>query len=113
MTDAEHPRHDLDDELTSPVRFSITAALAGGERVEFGFVRDVVEVSDSVLSKQIARLETAGVVEVHKGYVGKRPRTWLSITPEGAARYEQHVGALQAVIATAADTSARRKAGKK
>lgn len=112
MTEADHPRHDLDDELTSPVRFSITAALAGGERVEFGFIRDAVEVSDSVLSKQVTRLEAAGVVEVHKGYVGKRPRTWLSITPEGADRYARHVGALQAVIATAAETSSMLKTGK-
>lgn len=100
MTTPEHPRHKLDDELASPVRFSIVAALAGGERVEFGFVRDVLQVSDSALSKQVTRLETAGIVTVHKGYVGKRPRTWLSISDEGTDRYQRHVAALQAVIAT-------------
>lgn len=97
---AEHPRYGLDDELASPVRFSIVAALAGGERVEFRFLRDALQVSDSALSKQIARLETAELIEVHKGYVGKRPRTWLSISSGGADRYKRHVAALQAVIAT-------------
>ena len=100
-----HPRHDLDGELTSPVRFSIVAALANGERAEFSFVRDAIDVSDSVLSKQVSRLEAAELIEVHKGYVGKRPRTWLSITTEGANRYQQHVRALHAVIATVAATS--------
>jgi len=93
-----HPRHDLDSELLGAVRFSIVAALAGGERVEFKFLKEALGVSDSVLSKQISRLEEAEMLEVHKGYVGKRPRTWVEITPEGSARYGQHVTALQAVI---------------
>ena len=105
-TNGDHPRHGLDDEFNSPVRFSIVAALAQGERVEFAFLRDVVQVSDSVLSKQTARLETAGVIKIHKGYVGKRPRTWLSITAQGASRYQQHTAALQAVIDTATNTQA-------
>lgn len=93
-----HPRHDFDDELLSPVRFSIVAALAGGERVEFKFLRDALDVSDSALSKQISRLEESGMLDVHKGHVGKRPRTWVEITPVGADRYAHHVAALQAVI---------------
>ncbi len=93
-----HPRHDFDNELLSAVRFSIIAALAGGERVEFRFLKDALDVSDSALSKQITRLEDAGVLEVHKGYVGKRPRTWVEITQDGSRRYKQHVAALQAVI---------------
>lgn len=93
-----HPRHDFDEELLSAVRFSLVAALAGGERVEFKFLREALDVSDSALSKQISRLEEAGLIDVHKGYVGKRPRTWVEITAEGAERYTQHVAALQAVI---------------
>jgi len=93
-----HPRHDFDDELLSAVRFSIVAALTGGERVEFKLIRDTLGVSDSALSKQITRLEEAGMIEVHKGYVGKRPRTWIEISTDGAQRYAQHVAALQAVI---------------
>ncbi|MFF2654503.1 winged helix-turn-helix domain-containing protein [Streptomyces sp. NPDC058045] len=93
-----HPRHALDEVIHSPVRFSIVATLAAAEKAEFGYVRDAVEVSDSVLSKQAATLEKAGYVKVTKGYVGKRPRTWLSLTPQGREAFTAHVEALRAVI---------------
>ena len=94
-----HPRHDLDDELLHPVRLSVVAALAGIDRAQFGLVRDSVEVSDSALSKQIARLERAGYVAVEKGRVGRQSRTWLRLTDVGVAVYRRHLHALNAVAA--------------
>jgi len=92
-----HPRHELDDLLGHPVRFSVVAMLAAAERAEFGFVRDNVEVTDSVLSKQMSSLEQAGYVKVSKGFVGKRPRTWLSLTRDGRRRFERHLNALREI----------------
>ncbi len=92
-----HPRHRLDGVIHAPMRFSIMATLAAADSAEFSFVRDTVEMSDSVLSKQVAALEQAGYVAVRKGYVGKRPRTWLSITPAGRVAFEAHVAALVAI----------------
>ncbi len=92
-----HPRHRLEELLNSPVRFSITATLAGAANAEFSFVRDTIEVSDSVLSKQVSALEAAGYVQVKKGYVGKRPRTWLSLTPSGRDAFERHLDALREI----------------
>jgi DNA-binding MarR family transcriptional regulator len=94
-----HPRHRLDELIHSPVRFSIMATLATAEQAEFGFVRDVVEVTASVLSKQVSLLEEAGYVQVHKGYVGKRPRTWLELTPQGREAFQAHVAVLQEIVA--------------
>lgn len=96
---AAHPRHDLDDELLHPVRLSVMAALADIERAQFGLIRDSVELSDSALSKQVARLERAGYVAVEKGRVGRQPRTWLRLTALGATVYRRHLRALQAVVA--------------
>jgi DNA-binding MarR family transcriptional regulator len=92
-----HPRHDLDDLLGHPVRFSVVAMLAAAERAEFAFVRDSVEVTDSVLSKQMSALEQAGYVKVSKGFVGKRPRTWLSLTGNGRRRFTRHLNALREI----------------
>jgi DNA-binding MarR family transcriptional regulator len=97
-----HPRHRLDEVIHAPVRFSIVAALAAAEHVDFRFLRDSVEVSDSALSKQITTLERAGYVRVRKGAVGRRPRTYVSLTPEGRAAYHAHLAALRA-IATGVD----------
>jgi DNA-binding MarR family transcriptional regulator len=82
-----------------PVRLSIAAALARVDDAEFGAVRDAIEVSDPVLSKQIRILEDAGYVSVRKGYVGKRPRTWLSLSEDGRAALRRHLAALHELIA--------------
>lgn len=93
-----HPRHKLDEYLNSPVRLSIVAALARVDDAEFAAVRDAIDVNDSVLSKQVTALESAGYVEARKGYVGKRPRTWLSLTQTGRAALRAHLAALYSLI---------------
>jgi DNA-binding MarR family transcriptional regulator len=93
----EHPRHRLDEVIHQPVRFSVLAALAAATEAEFGFVRDTVQVSDSALSKQVTVLEQAGYVEAKKGYVGKRPRTWLRITPDGRTAFTEHLATLREI----------------
>ncbi len=79
------------------MRFSVAALLAAASKVEFSFVRDHVEVTDSMLSKQVSMLEQAGYVKVDKGFVGKRGRTWLSLTREGRRAFERHLGALREI----------------
>lgn len=91
-----HPRHDLDDHLGHPVRFSIVAMLAAAN-ADFGFVRDQLEVSDSVLSKQVSTLEGDGYVKVDKSFIGKRARTWLSLTKDGRHAFDRHLAALRAI----------------
>lgn len=92
-----HARHRLDETIHAPVRFSVVAALAKVDEADFGSVRDAVEVTDSTLSKQVAVLEKAGYVRVKKGYVGKRPRTWLRLTADGRRAFEGHLAALRAI----------------
>ena len=77
----------------------MAALLFTASKVEFSFVRDHVEVTDSILSKQVSLLGRAGYVKVHKGFVGKRGRTWLSVTREGRGAFERHVAALREIAA--------------
>jgi len=96
-----HPRHDLDDALHTPLRFSVMAALRADVEIDFGTLRDLLETDDSALSKAISTLGAAGYLTVRKGYVGNRPRTWLTATEAGAAAMRIHVAALQAIAAGA------------
>ena len=48
-------------------------------------------------NKQVALLEGVGYVHVKKGYVGKRPRTWLSLTPLGRERFTHQLATLRAI----------------
>lgn len=104
----QHARHELDEVIHAPVRFSIVAALASVDEAEFSHVRDAIEISDSVLSKQAAQLEGAGYLKARKGYVGKRPRTWLSLTSTGRAAYARHLEALRAIAAMSSALDAAR-----
>lgn len=97
----QHPRHALDDTIHAPVRFSIVATLSSLDRAEFGFVRDAVEITDSALSKQVSVLEHAGYLVVKKGYVGKRPRTWLSLSAAGRRAFRTHLAALSDIASGA------------
>jgi DNA-binding MarR family transcriptional regulator len=75
----------------------MAALLAAASKVEFSFVRDHVEVTDSILSKQMSAMEQAGYIKVDKGFIGKRPRTWLSLTKEGRQTFERHLAALREI----------------
>jgi DNA-binding transcriptional ArsR family regulator len=87
----------LDPLLLDPTRLAIVALLAGTEWAEFAFVRDSVQLSDSALSKRISNLSDSGYVEVRKGYVGKRPRTWLNLSSEGRHTLSAHIAKLQEI----------------
>lgn len=96
--DHQHPRHGLDETIHSPVRLSIVAALAPMRQMEFPLLRDTIEASDSLLSKHMTILESAGYVEVAKGHVGKRPRTWLSLTDQGRKAYTAYLDSLRSLV---------------
>jgi len=93
-----HPRTRLDDVIHQPLRFSIVGALAAADELEFAYVRDLVGVSDPTLSRSVSQLEEAGYVNVRKGYVGKRPRTWLSLTSHGRVALQNHLQALREIV---------------
>lgn len=46
-------------------------------------LRDAIQVSDSVLSKQLSILEKAGFVKIKKSFAGKMPRTSASSKRDG------------------------------
>lgn len=107
MTEAElHPV------LLDPTRLSIVSLLAATEWAEFGWVRDSVAMSDSALSKQVTTLSKQGLVEVEKGYVGKRPRTWLNLSADGRKALRDHVTALQRIVEQSRRTGEAHAAGR-
>jgi DNA-binding MarR family transcriptional regulator len=102
---------ELDQLLLDPTRLAIVSLLAAAEWAEFGFVRDSVRLTDSALSKQVTTLSRNDYVEVRKGYVGKRPRTWLNLTDSGRETLAGHIAALQAIAERARADGARKPPG--
>jgi DNA-binding transcriptional ArsR family regulator len=91
----------FDELIHAPTRLSIVSLLAATEWADFKFIRDSIGLSDSALSKQLTTLDDAGYVEIRKGFVGKRPRTSARLTTVGRAAFDQHVVALQEIVARA------------
>lgn len=92
-----HPRTQLCEALGHPVRLSIVGALAAEDEIDFGTLRDYLQVSDSALSRRASQLEDAGLISLRKGFVGKRPRTWLSLTSAGKTAWAGHLAAIKLI----------------
>jgi len=89
----------FDELIHAPTRLAIVSLLAAAEWADFRFIHDELDLSDSALSKQLTTLEGAGYIEIRKGFVGKRPRTSARLTRTGRQAFEQHVAALQELVA--------------
>jgi DNA-binding MarR family transcriptional regulator len=94
-----HPSLQLDDTVHQRVRLGILAVLSEVRRADFGSLRSSLELTDGNLSRHLAVLEDAGLVEVEKGFEGKRPRTWVSATRAGRKALDEEVRALNDLIA--------------
>jgi DNA-binding MarR family transcriptional regulator len=87
------------DELIHPsTRLSIVALLAAADWIDFAFVRDQLNLSDSALSKQFATLEEAGYIAVERTVVTHRRRVQVRLTPSGRQAFDGHVAALRAIV---------------
>lgn len=89
----------IDMLLHAPARLQIAALLAKVTEMEFAKLRELVKVSDSVLSKHLAALSDAGYVALRKAAEGGRQRTWASLTRAGTRALDRHVAALRVIVA--------------
>jgi len=78
-----HPVQELDDVVHQRNRLGILTVIREGTRAEFGFLRETLGMTDGNLSRHLKVLEAAGFVRLEKGFVGRRPRTWVRITRAG------------------------------
>lgn len=103
---ARQPEAQFDEVIHAPHRLRICALLAPVESMEFGTVRDQLDVADSVLSKQVKVLTEAGYAATSKapGRTG-RQRTWLALTRAGRRAFAAHLEALRDIAAAAESTS--------
>jgi DNA-binding MarR family transcriptional regulator len=90
------------DEIIHPTtRLSIVALLAAADWVEFAFVRDRLQLSDSALSKQFATLEEAGYLTIERKVSDRRRRVRVRLTTSGRQAFEGHAAALRAIVEAA------------
>lgn len=95
--DAAHPTSGLDDTVHQRHRLGILTITAEA-RADFGYLRDALDLTPGNLSRHLGVLEDAGLIQVEKGYEGRRPRTWVRITAEGRAALAAEIAALTELV---------------
>ena len=93
-----HPVNDLRDVVHQRVRLGILAVVRQARRVEFGYLRDTLELTGGNLSQHLTGLEGAGLITIDKGYEGKRARTWIELTREGKNALRDEIKTLKTLI---------------
>ncbi|MEV6773411.1 transcriptional regulator [Nocardia sp. NPDC051030] len=99
---------ELNEAFASVPRLKLVAFLEGCQEAEFGAITELCDLNKSTLSKAMTTLEAAGYVTVTKGYVGRRPRTWLALTTDGRKAYREHLSALTALTRMGQENAAER-----
>jgi DNA-binding MarR family transcriptional regulator len=89
-----HPTSSIDERVHQRHRLGILTITAEAQRAEFGYLREALGLTAGNLSKHLTVLEEAGMVEVEKGYAGRRPRTWVRITAQGRTALAAEFAAL-------------------
>jgi DNA-binding MarR family transcriptional regulator len=94
----DHPATSLDDVVHQRVRLGILAIAHQARQVEFGFLRTTLDLTAGNLGQHLTVLEKAGLVHIEKGYEGKRPRTWVTLTPAGQVALRKEIAHLKELI---------------
>jgi DNA-binding MarR family transcriptional regulator len=90
-----------DEVIHQSLRLRIMAALnaePGRAPLEFTRLKALTQATDGNLGSHLATLEKAGYVAIDKDFVGKKPRTRIGITPDGARAFRRHLDFLREVL---------------
>lgn len=96
---SEHPAAGLDETVHQRHRLGILTIAAEAGKVDFGYLRKTLDMTAGNLSRHVTILDEAGLIDVEKGYEGKRPRTWISISAAGRKALAKELAALRSLVA--------------
>jgi DNA-binding transcriptional ArsR family regulator len=100
----------LDRVIHERARLGVLTSLAAHPKgLVFADLRRLCGLTDGNLSRHLAVLQEAGLVEVTKGFSKNRPQTLCKITRDGRQRFLDYLAVLDQVVRDAA--AAARAAG--
>lgn len=80
--------------VTSRVRAGVLAWLSDRGTGDFTELAAALELANNTLSSHLHRLEDAGYVELRRGFLGRKPRTCVVLTPIGRTAWVDHLDRL-------------------
>jgi DNA-binding MarR family transcriptional regulator len=80
----------LDRLIHEPGRLAILTVLSSVQAADFVFLQRTTGLTKGNLSSHLTKLEEAGLIEIHKRFVGKKPNTNVTLTAAGKQRIARH-----------------------
>ncbi len=66
--------------------------------VDFGAIKEQLQITDGNLASHISALEKLKYVEIKKQFVGKKPNTSYAVSKTGKKAFNEHLNALEKLI---------------
>ena len=95
------PPERLDKVIHEPGRLGIVASLAARGAMSFNELKDALGMTDGNLSTHAKTLQETGYIGVEKTFVGRKPRTTMTLTPAGQAAFRRYVDYLERIVTPA------------
>ncbi len=89
---------DLNKAFESRIRLGIMSILMVNDSVDFGNLKEMLNITDGNLASHIAALEKMEYVKVNKQFLGKKPNTSYTITKVGKKAFSDHLDALEKLL---------------
>jgi DNA-binding HxlR family transcriptional regulator len=85
----------LNKAFESRIRLGIMSLLMVNDRVDFGTMKDLLDITDGNLASHVAALEKLEFLTVTKQFIGKKPNTTYAATETGRQAFLAHLNALE------------------
>jgi len=79
-------------------RLGIMSILMVNEWVDYGTLKELLDLTDGNLASHMKPLEAAAYVTYSKQFVGRRPQTTYAATAAGKTAFKAHLDALEAIL---------------
>lgn len=89
---------NINKAFESKVRLGIMSILMVNESVDFVSLKKLLELTDGNLASHTRNLEELGYIRSDKQFIGRKPNTAFSVTPEGREAFKRHLAALETFL---------------
>lgn len=88
----------LNKAFESRVRLGIMALLMVNESLDFGMLKEQLNMTDGNLASHLNALDKLAYIHITKQFIGKKPNTSYAATAAGRKAFSDHLDALELFI---------------
>ena len=89
---------NLNKAFESRVRLGIMSILMVNDAVDFGMLKEQLQITDGNLASHLSALEKLKYIQITKQFIGKKPNTSYAASAAGKKAFSDHIDALEQLI---------------